>query len=95
MTCVIFCLSVPVKYTHYGEIYKNVDMRAEVGLMTRHIHIRGEVSDGKSNGGHVKVKVLNIEQYNWAGLWENPLMEKLHIFRQVQKFVLNSWTIPH
>lgn len=30
-------------------------MRAEVGLMTRHIVIDAEVSEGNSNGGHVKV----------------------------------------
>ena len=47
--------TVPTKYEHFGQIYKNVDMRAEVGLMSRHIHIRGEVSDGQTNGGHIKV----------------------------------------
>ncbi|KAK3084102.1 hypothetical protein FSP39_008198, partial [Pinctada imbricata] len=47
-------LNEPTQYTHYGEIFKNVDMRAEVGLMTRHIRIRGIVSEGNSNGGHVK-----------------------------------------
>ncbi|XP_061181065.1 cell migration-inducing and hyaluronan-binding protein-like [Saccostrea echinata] len=43
-----------LKYEHYGEIYKRVDMRAEVGLMTRYIHITSEVSEGNTNGGHVK-----------------------------------------
>ncbi|XP_034311599.2 inactive cell surface hyaluronidase CEMIP2 [Magallana gigas] len=43
-----------LKYTHYGEVYKRVDMRAEVGLKTRYIHITSEVSEGNSNGGHVK-----------------------------------------
>ena len=47
--------SVEVKYEHYGKIYKNVDMRAEVGLLTRNIVIDSEVEDGENNGGHVKV----------------------------------------
>ena len=29
-----------VKYPHYGEIYEGVDMRAEVGLLTRSVKIR-------------------------------------------------------
>ncbi|KAK3083547.1 hypothetical protein FSP39_025202 [Pinctada imbricata] len=44
----------PFEYEHFGEIVKNVDMRAEVGLMTRNILIRGEVSKDQTNGGHVK-----------------------------------------
>lgn len=48
--------SDPFEYDHYGEIYNRVDMRAEVGLMTRHILIDAEVSEGNSNGGHVKVQ---------------------------------------
>ncbi|XP_022330330.2 cell surface hyaluronidase CEMIP2-like [Crassostrea virginica] len=47
-------LDRPFEYDHYGEIYNRVDMRAEVGLMTRHIVIDAEVSEGNSNGGHVK-----------------------------------------
>lgn len=35
-------------------------MRAEVGLKTRYIHITSEVSEGNSNGGHVKVSELNV-----------------------------------
>ena len=45
----------PPRYTHYGEIYKQVDMRAEVGRMTRNIHITSKVAEGQTNGGHVKV----------------------------------------
>lgn len=47
-------LDRPFEYDHYGEIYNRVDMRAEVGLMTRHIVIDAEVFEGNSNGGHVK-----------------------------------------
>ena len=32
-----------VNYDHFGEIYEGVDMRAEVGLLSRRIKIRGEV----------------------------------------------------
>lgn len=35
-------------------------MRAEVGLKTRFIHITSEVSEGNSNGGHIKVSELNV-----------------------------------
>ena len=38
-----------------------MDMRAEVGIMTRNILIQGEVSKKQSNGGHVKV--------NWCLLY--------------------------
>ncbi|XP_062611584.1 protein DDB_G0287365-like [Saccostrea cucullata] len=64
-------LDRPFKNDHYGEIYKRVDMRAEVGLMTRHILIDSEVSKGNSNGGHVKfikgfgsVRVEGVELTN-------------------------------
>ena len=30
---------------HFGEVYEGVDMRAEVGLLTRNILIRGEMGD--------------------------------------------------
>ncbi|KAJ8300466.1 hypothetical protein KUTeg_021985 [Tegillarca granosa] len=55
------------KYTHWGEIISNVDMRGEVALLTRNIVIEGEVQDhcpmhnGNCNlfnydtfGGHIK-----------------------------------------
>jgi len=34
-----------IKYMHFGEVYEGVDMRAEVGLLTRNILIRGEMGD--------------------------------------------------
>lgn len=48
-------VSEPPRFTHYGEIYKRVDMRAEVGRMTRNIHITSEVAEGQTNGGIHKV----------------------------------------
>lgn len=48
-------VSEPPRFTHYGEIYKRVDMRAEVGQMTRNIHITCEVAEAQTNGGHIKV----------------------------------------
>ncbi|KAK3105830.1 hypothetical protein FSP39_006666, partial [Pinctada imbricata] len=33
---------VPFRYTHFGEVENRVDMRGEVGLLTRNIKIRGE-----------------------------------------------------
>lgn len=41
---------------HFGEVYKNVDMRGEVALINRNIVIEGEAdADGKKMGGHIKV----------------------------------------
>ena len=34
-------------YTHFGEIWEGIDMRAEVGLLTRNIKISGDIEDGK------------------------------------------------
>lgn len=48
-------VSEPPRFTHYGEIYKRVDMRTEVGRMTRNIHITSEVAEGQTNGGIHKV----------------------------------------
>lgn len=67
----------PPRFTHYGEIYKRVDMRAEVGPMTRNIHITSEVAESQTNGGHIKflcgfksVQVENVELTNLG----NPLI---------------------
>lgn len=47
-------------YTHYGEIYKNTDMRAEVGLLSRNIRFDSEAaSDGNEYGGHLKVSFFS------------------------------------
>ena len=44
-----------IKYTHYGEYYKGMDMRGEVGLLTRNIKIQGEVDhENDTYGGHIK-----------------------------------------
>ena len=44
-----------LNFTHYGKIYKDVDMRAEVGLLSRNIKIHGHVNDeNDSFGGHIK-----------------------------------------
>lgn len=46
----------PLKFTHYGEIYKNVDMRGEVGLLTRNILFDTEDAEGSTTyGGNLKV----------------------------------------
>nr|XP_019924035.2 cell surface hyaluronidase-like [Crassostrea gigas] len=43
-------INKPPRFTHYGEIYKRVDMRAEVGPLTRNIHITSEVAESQTNG---------------------------------------------
>ncbi|XP_060071180.1 protein DDB_G0287365-like [Ylistrum balloti] len=43
------------KFTHYGKIYKNVDMRAEVAVLTRNVVIEGMMVDFADEfGGHIK-----------------------------------------
>ncbi|CAH1264674.1 TMEM2 [Branchiostoma lanceolatum] len=60
-------ISGQIKYTHFGEISDDVDMRGEVGLLTRNIKFQGEVEDScygdnfceyfdyDTYGGHLKV----------------------------------------
>eukprot|EP01125_Pyxidicula_operculata_P001994 TRINITY_DN11974_c0_g1_i1.p1 TRINITY_DN11974_c0_g1~~TRINITY_DN11974_c0_g1_i1.p1 ORF type:complete len:1221 (-),score=309.90 TRINITY_DN11974_c0_g1_i1:103-3765(-) len=54
----------PLEYVHYGKIWTSsldptarIDMRAEVGLLSRNIVIRGDISEGTSGadhwGGHI------------------------------------------
>merc|ERR1719414_1132205 len=66
-------------YTHFGEMYRGVDMRAEVGLLTRNVVIRGEMGDHCSDeseacqalgfdnfGGHT-VALEGFARYNIEG----------------------------
>jgi hypothetical protein len=49
-------LLVEPEFVHFGEMYKNVDMRGEVALINRNIVIEGgPASGGEKMGGHVKV----------------------------------------
>ena len=61
-----------VEFRHFGEIEDGVDMRAEVGLLTRNIKIEGVVSRGcpdvnencdefeyDTYGAHIKVSSFN------------------------------------
>ena len=51
-TCTV---SGEVKFMHYGQIFKGLDMRAEVGLLTRNVLISGETADEEDRfGGHIK-----------------------------------------
>nr|XP_034311770.1 cell migration-inducing and hyaluronan-binding protein-like [Crassostrea gigas] len=62
-------LDLEPRFDHFGEIYKNVDMRGEVALTNRTIVIEGEAdANGKKMGGHIKflkgfktVQVNNVE----------------------------------
>ena len=53
--CTVRPLSGGLQFSHYGQVYKGVDMRAEVGLLTRNIKIHGDMKDENDTyGGHVK-----------------------------------------
>uniref|UniRef100_K1QC76 Transmembrane protein 2 n=1 Tax=Magallana gigas TaxID=29159 RepID=K1QC76_MAGGI len=62
-------LDLEPRFDHFGEIYKNVDMRGEVALTNRTIVIEGEAdANGEKMGGHIKflkgfktVQVNNVE----------------------------------
>jgi len=44
-----------IKFMHYGQMYKGLDMRAEVGLLSRNVLISGETADEEDKfGGHIK-----------------------------------------
>ena len=69
-----------LKYTHYADTYETIDMRAEVGLLTRNILIHGEMGEkctdvdsdacqavGFDNfGGHTKA-IQGFKAYNIEG----------------------------
>lgn len=64
----MFVCEGKAKFIHMGEEVDGVDMRAEVGLLTRNILVRGEMEPGcygneacnffdfDTFGGHVKVR---------------------------------------
>ena len=68
-----------LQYTHYSDIYETIEMRAEVGLLTRNILIRGETGGTCSDdsaacqamgfdnfGGHTKA-IQGFKAYNIEG----------------------------
>lgn len=53
-----------VRYTHYGFKADDVDMRAEVGLLTRNVKIQGEMmGQNDTFGGHTKA-IEGFKSYN-------------------------------
>lgn len=60
--------SEPLKFTHYGNIYKGVDMRGEVGLLSRNVKFDSEeASTSDFYGGHIKVSPYEntFKHLNW------------------------------
>jgi len=71
----------PLRYTHYGKIWttpdnlNTIDMRGEVGSLTRNIIVRGDLTEGTTLsdkwGGHIMVtgsrssaRIQGVELYN-------------------------------
>ncbi|XP_033729843.1 protein DDB_G0287365-like [Pecten maximus] len=51
-----FRIDLSPRFNHYAAITKNVDMRAEVGLLSRNVIIEGDMTLGDDQlGGHIKV----------------------------------------
>ncbi|XP_052080396.1 cell surface hyaluronidase-like [Mytilus californianus] len=77
-------VSGPLKFTHYGEIYKNVDMRGEVGLLTRNILFDSEDAEGSTTyGGNLKVlkgfKSVHIENAEFNDLGQQEVLGRYPI----------------
>ncbi|CAG2235555.1 TEME2 [Mytilus edulis] len=77
-------VSSPLKFTHYGEIYKNVDMRGEVGLLTRNILFDTEDAEGSTTyGGNLKVlkgfKSVHIENTEFNDLGQQEVLGRYPI----------------
>ena len=63
-----------LKFTHYGKIWSaddnssnTIDMRAEVGLLSRHVIINGDISDGTSDpsmNSHILIHTHTIRTYS-------------------------------
>jgi len=52
-----------ILYTHFGEIYETIDMRAEVGLLTRNILIHGEMGEDCLDANTNACKDLGFDNY--------------------------------
>jgi len=52
-----------VRFTHFGEIYETIDMRAEVGLLTRNILIHGEMGEECLDANTNACKDLGFDNY--------------------------------
>ncbi|XP_063411187.1 cell migration-inducing and hyaluronan-binding protein-like [Mytilus trossulus] len=93
-------VSGPLKFTHYGEIYKNVDMRGEVGLLTRNILFDSEDSEGSTTyGGNLKAlkgfKSVHIENAEFNDLGQQEVLGRypLH-FHMCEDVDLDEATRP-
>ncbi|XP_063397144.1 cell migration-inducing and hyaluronan-binding protein-like [Mytilus trossulus] len=72
-------LTEPLKFTHYGNIYKGVDMRGEVGLLSRNVKFDSkEASTSDFYGGHIKVlkdfASVHIEGAELEGLGQQEVL---------------------
>ena len=80
----------PVRYTHWGEITEGVDMRGEVGLLSRNIRFHGEMEDEcyggnlcdqfsqDTFGGHIKIlrdfTAAKIENAEFYHMGQQPVI---------------------
>lgn len=84
---ICLCCSGKPQYNHTGEIIDGIDMRAEVGLLSRNILIYGEMENScygdnmcqfynhDTFGGHIKVRVCTMFRY----LYEDQKLECYYI----------------
>lgn len=78
-------LSTPLKFAHYGEVYKNVDMRGEVGLLSRNILFDSADANGSTTtyGGNLKFlkgfKSIHIEGAEFFDLGQQEILGRYPI----------------
>jgi len=77
-------LKNPILYTHWGNVENGVDERAEVGLLSRSIVVRGKQIDSSDTyGGHSKCLVN----------FTNVHMENVEFFQMGQDGVVGSYPV--
>ena len=80
----------PIRYTHWGEVTEGIEMRGEVGLLTRNVRFHGEMQDEcyggnlcdefdyDTFGGHIKFladfTAAKIENAEFFHMGQQPLL---------------------
>ncbi|XP_060602334.1 protein DDB_G0287365-like isoform X2 [Ruditapes philippinarum] len=92
-------ISEPLKFWHYGQIYKNLDMRGEVALLSRKIVIRGEVQSTcpTYNGNCAKEAVRNMDTFGGHILllkgFISAKIENIELYNMGQQMNLGRYPI--
>ncbi|XP_069115391.1 cell surface hyaluronidase CEMIP2-like [Argopecten irradians] len=90
------------EYTHYGEVYMNTDMRAEVALLTRNIVFEGTDVEGDADeafGGHLKFlkdfESIHIEGAEFFDMGQKNYMGAYPIYFHMCEDVDDGPNLPY